>query len=105
MGPLVVLVGPHTFSSAEDFLIPLVHAKRATLLGETTGGSTGQPLTIPLPGGGFCRICTLQSFFPDGREFVGRGIEPDVVVHPTQKDIYDGRDPVLEEAVRRISSG
>lgn len=103
-GPLAVLVGPHTFSSAEDFLVPLAYAKRATLVGEKTGGSTGQPLWMALPGGGFCRICTLQSFFPDGREFVGRGIEPDILVCPTQKDIFENRDPVLKEAIHCLSS-
>lgn len=98
-GPLAVLVGPHTFSSAEDFLVPLVYAKRATLIGGKTGGSTGQPLRIVLPGGGYCLICTLQSTFPDGKEFVGYGIDPDIVVHPTQKDISENRDHALERAL------
>ena len=41
---------------------------------------------------------------PDGREFVGRGIEPDVLVRPTQQDICENRDPVLEGAMRKLTS-
>ncbi len=104
-GPLAVLIGPHTFSAAEDFLVPIVHVKRGTLIGAKTAGSTGQPLRVILPGGGYCLICTLQCTFPDGKEFVGVGIAPDRVVHPTQKDICENRDPVLEEAIRTLSNG
>lgn len=103
-GPLAVLIGPHTFSSAEDFLVPLAYSKRGMLIGEKTAGSTGQPLRVLLPGGGYCLICTIQSTFPDGREFVGYGIESDIVVHPTQKDIFEDRDPVLEEAIQNLKN-
>jgi len=37
--------------------------------------------------------------FPDGREFVGIGIQPDVEVHPTQKDLLKGTDPVLQKGI------
>lgn len=38
----------------------------------------------------------------DGREFVGRGIQPHVVVHPTVSDFRAGRDTVLEAALREL---
>ncbi len=103
LGPVVVLVGPGTVSSAEDFLIPLHASGRATLVGERTAGTTGQPLFIKLPGGGGARICTKRDTYPDGREFVGVGVIPDVEVHPTQADIAAGRDTVLEKALEVMS--
>ena len=51
LGPVIVLTGPETFSAAEDFVVVLHASKRATLVGERTGGSTGHPLMIDLPGG------------------------------------------------------
>lgn len=36
--PVYVLAGPHTFSGAEEFSDNLQQLKRATLVGETTGG-------------------------------------------------------------------
>lgn len=102
-GPLVVLIGPHTVSAAEDFVVPLDYSNRALLIGSKTAGTTGNPLMVTLPGGGVFRVCTKRDSYPDGKEFVGIGIDPDIVVEPTQLDIYEGRDPALEKAVEVIS--
>lgn len=102
LGPVVVLVGPRTLSAAEDFLIPLHASHRATLVGQRTAGSTGQPMVIMLPGGGAAAICTKWDTYPDGREFVGVGVIPDVEVYATQAEVAaglwsGGKDPVLEK--------
>jgi C-terminal processing protease CtpA/Prc len=103
-GPLAVLTGPGTFSAAEDFLVPLQYAKRAVLVGEKTAGSTGNPIRVPLPGGGTFMVVSKRDTFPDGREFVGIGIQPDVEVHPTPKDLLEGTDSVLGKAVDVIKN-
>ena len=100
--PVVVLTGAHTYSAGEDFAVVFDAMKRGKIIGEPTGGSTGQPLPIDLPGGGSARICTKHDRYPDGREFVGVGIHPDVVVHPTVADFRAGRDTVLEAALREL---
>jgi len=104
IGPLVVLIGSHTVSSAEDFVIPLDYANRALLIGSKTAGTTGNPLTVTLPGGGVFRVCSKRDSYPDGKEFVGFGIDPDITVEPTQQDIYEGRDPALAKAIEVISN-
>ncbi len=98
-GPLVVLTGPITGSASEDFLVPLDYAGRVLLVGETTAGSTGNPVMVTLPGGALLQVCSLNATYPDGAVFVGRGIEPDVMVHPSVAGIRAGRDEVLEKAV------
>ncbi len=98
-GPLVVLTGPNTMSTAEDFIVPLDFAGRALIVGEPTAGTTGNPVNVLLPGGAVLRVCSLWSTYPDGREFVGRGLEPDIVVHPTVAGIRAARDEVLEKAL------
>lgn len=98
--PLIVLIGQNTGSAAEDFLISLDDIKgRATTIGERTTGSTGQPLLFELPGGGQARICTLRETYPDGREFVGIGIKPDIEVKTTIPDVLSGKDAALEKAI------
>lgn len=97
-GPIFVLVGPRTYSAAEDFLVPLKFARRATLVGTPTGGSTGQPLILDLHAVRV-GIVTKWDLFPDGTEFVGVGIQPDIVVEPTRQDLASGRDTVLQRAV------
>ncbi|HEY3520547.1 MAG TPA: hypothetical protein VGK80_05835, partial [Rhodanobacteraceae bacterium] len=56
-----------------------------------------------LPGGGSARICVKRDTYPDGREFVGLGIAPQIEVAPTVTDIRDGRDPVIEAAAAALS--
>jgi len=98
-GPLVVLIGPNTLSTAEDFLVPLDFAGRALFVGEPTAGSTGNPVNVRLPGGGLLRVCSKRDLYPDGHEFIGRGIQPDVAVQPTAEGIRAGRDEVLDRAI------
>ena len=76
--------------------------KRGKTIGEPTGGSTGQPLLFALPGGGKARICVKRDLFPDGREFVGKGIQPDISVAPTVSGIRSARDTVLEHALELL---
>jgi C-terminal processing protease CtpA/Prc len=103
-GPLVILTGPNTMSTAEDFIVPLDDSGRALIVGEPTAGTTGNPVNVVLPGGAILRVCSLWSTYPDGREFVGRGITPDVVVHPTVAGLRANRDEVLEKAVEVLGN-
>ena len=100
-GPVAVLIGPRTFSAAEDFLVPLKATKRAVLVGSATGGSTGQPIVVPVFGARIA-ICTKWDRFPDGSEFVGVGVLPDISVERTIVDVARGNDPVLEAAVAML---
>jgi len=79
-------------------------AAAIAIVGEATGGSTGQPLLFNLPGGGKARICTKHDSFADRTEFVGIGIQPDIPAHLTAADIRTGRDSVLALAVHTLSS-
>ncbi len=104
-GPVIVLTSAHTFSAAEDFTVVLHAAKRALIVGERTGGSTGQPQIVDnLPGGGSARICTKWDTYPDGRDFVGVGVIPDVEIYPTPQDIAAGKDTILLEGIRQMKA-
>ena len=101
-GPTVLLTSPRTFSAAEDMAVVFTQAHRGKIVGEATGGSTGQPLLFNLPGGGKARICTKHDSFADRTEFVGIGIQPDIPAHLTAADIRTGRDSVLDLAVHTL---
>ncbi len=101
--PVVVLTSARTFSAAEDFAVAFDAMHRGLIVGQATGGSTGQPLFFKLPGGGSARICTKDDSYPDGMTFEGKGVMPQVVVKPTIADIRTERDAVLETAVRTLT--
>lgn len=104
-GPVALLVGPKTFSAAEDFAAIFEQSRRGILVGEATGGSTGQPLMLDLPGGGQARICVKRDSYADGRDFVGKGIAPAFIVKNTVAAVRAGTDPVLAEAGALLLSG
>jgi hypothetical protein len=97
--PMVILIGHLTFSAAEDFLLFCDNQKHITLIGETTAGSTGNPIKWDLPCGGSLSICSKKDIYPDGRKFVGNGIKPDIESHTTIEDFRKGRDTILEAAL------
>jgi len=95
-GPVVILTAGTAASTAEDFAISLREAGRALLVGERTAGSAGNPLERPLPGGGTFQMATFRAYLPDGGEYVGLGLRPDVEARPTRESVRLGTDPVLE---------
>lgn len=104
--PTVILIGEHTFSAAEDFLVNIYETSgRPLLIGTTTGGSTGSPLVIEnLPHGGCARLCTRRILFPySHKPFVGKGIRPDIEVVISFDDFCQGIDSPLEKAIEILT--
>jgi C-terminal processing protease CtpA/Prc len=100
--PLAILLGPSTYSAAEDFLSYMRANPRCLYVGRRSAGSTGQPLKLEIPGGAWVGITSKRDAMPDGTEFVGYGIAPDVEVHQTVAAFRAGRDLVLERAVEEM---
>lgn len=101
-GPVALLVGPRTGSAAEDLAVAFDLLGRGPLVGEPTAGSTGQPLLFALPGGGTARVTARRDHYPDGREVVGLGVQPDVPAAPTVAGLRAGRDEALAAAVAAL---
>lgn len=97
--PTAILVGHGTASTSEDFLIAAENQEHMIRVGQESNGSTGQPMHVELPGGGSFRLCTKKDTYPDGRIFVGVGIQPDIRVKPTLEDFFTNRDAAMEVAI------
>jgi len=102
--PTAILIGHNTASAAEDFLIYADNQKHMIKIGDRTYGSTGQPFLFDLPGGGTGRVCTKKDTYPDGREFVGYGIKPDIEVKKTLSDLIQNKDPELDKALEYLGT-
>jgi hypothetical protein len=97
--PVFVLTSNRTFSAAEEFTYNLKNLKRATIIGETTGGGAHP--------GGVRRLGEhFSAFIPTGRainpisktNWEGTGVEPDV---PVRADLaYDTAYLAALEKVR-----
>jgi hypothetical protein len=85
---IYVLTSKRTFSGAEEFTYNLQNLKRATIIGETTGGGAH-------PGGGFRAHEHFMVFVPSGRainpitktNWEGTGVKPDIEVPANQAQV------------------
>ena len=77
-GPLEILISRNTMSAAEDFTAMFKSSGRGILIGEATHGSTGTPCMIPLRCGGRAQVVSVGYRLPDGTEFIGKGIMPNI---------------------------
>lgn len=105
--PVVLLTDRGTFSAAEDFTALLKSAGRITQIGTATGGSTGNGVRASLTGNGqiMANICSKHDVAPDGTEFVGIGLIPDVVIEESAKSYFDTkRDDLISAAIRHLKS-
>lgn len=100
--PTALLISMNTASAAEDFLIYADNQKHMIKIGEPSFGSTGQPYHFEMPGEGFARVCTKKDTYPNGKEFVGIGILPDLKVKKSLVDYLENKDPVLAAAVKYL---
>jgi carboxyl-terminal processing protease len=103
-GPVALLIDAGTHSAAEDTAAVFRLMHRGIIVGCASAGGTGQPWLFGLPGGGTARICVKRDCYPDGTSFVGTGIVPDIHVPLKIADVREGKDPVLERAVRELST-
>ena len=94
-----VLTSASTFSGAEECAYDLKTQKRATIVGETTGGGAHPGGNVPLAAG-------LTVFVPSGRainpvtktDWEGTGVEPDVKV-PADLALATARELALKKLV------
>jgi C-terminal processing protease CtpA/Prc len=99
-----VLTSKRTFSGAEEFTYNLKNLKRATIIGETTGGGAH-------PGGGFRISEHFGMFIPTGRaispitktNWEGTGVTPDVSV-PADQALLVARIMALKKSVPTITN-
>ena len=78
-GPVAMLIDGGCVSSCEGSAVMFKFSGMAKLYGETTMGSSGYPVTIPLPhSSGAVRIPTWIQIQPDGTPIEDHGIEPHV---------------------------
>lgn len=102
-GKVIIIVNETTQSQAEYTTMAFRASNKAIVIGSTTAGADGNVSQFSLPGGITTWISGLGVYYPDGRETQRVGIIPDKIVKPTIKGIKEGRDELLEEAIKLIN--
>jgi len=74
-----------------------------TVVGQRSASTNGNLTGVSLPGGFGFTFTGMEVLNPDGSQFHGIGIEPDVYVPLTAQDLRDGVDRDLLTAVELLS--
>lgn len=83
--PMYILTSSKTFSAAEDFSYAMQSVKRATIVGETTGGGANMPRGYSLGHGVVGRIPSARPYNPYTKtNWEGIGVKPDIAVSSEQ---------------------
>jgi C-terminal processing protease CtpA/Prc len=96
---VVVLTSRLTSSSAEDFVMYMRELPNVTIVGDTTGGGTGNPIFRELPNGWSFKLSTSYAETADNKLVDGAGITPDVVVQTSVTDSIAGIDRIIGKAL------
>lgn len=101
-GPVAVLTGRRTMSSAEAFTLMLRQVPGARSFGGATQGSSGNPKAYELGHGVRVFLPSWKAMTPDGAAFEGVGIAPD---EPVEARPGAGQDRVLDAALSWLADG
>lgn len=94
-GRVVLLTGRGTFSAAEGFVAAMRTLPNVVVVGDTTGGGSGNPSVYPLREGYGFALSRWIEYTDDLQPIEGVGIAPDVVVPFTSGAVAAGEDETL----------
>ena len=97
--PVVVLSGRGGFSATESFVAAMRTLPQVTVVGDTTGGASGNPATFSLGNGWRFTVPRWMEFGPDKRPIEGRGVAPHLAVTWDPASYDSARDPLIDAAV------
>jgi C-terminal processing protease CtpA/Prc len=101
-GRTVMLIDERTVSQAEHCGLFFEAANGTKFIGSQTAGANGDVTYFALPGIASVRFSGHDVRHADGRQLQRIGLVPDVPVAPTIQGIREGKDEVLDRAVRYL---
>jgi Peptidase family S41 len=104
-GKVVMLIDERTQSAAEHTGLFFEAACGVTFIGSHSSGANGDVTTLVLPGGLTMTFTGHDVRHADGRQLQRVGLVPHVEVAPTIQGVREGRDEVLERAIRYLKEG
>lgn len=96
--PVLLLTDRRVLSSAEEFVLMMRTSSQVTVVGDTTGGGSGNPLVRELPNGWTYRMSQWIQYTPEKVTFEVVGLAPDTAVS-VEASRDQSTDPVLERAL------
>jgi len=97
--PVVVISGRGGFSATETFVAAMRTLPQVTVIGDTTGGASGNPATFALGNGWQFTVPRWMEYGPDKQPIEWRGVPPHITIAWTPSQYDSARDPLIDAAV------
>ncbi len=94
--PVAILTNRSSFSATEVFLMIMDNFPHVSIVGDTTRGGVGGPISRELPNGWGYRVSSKIWARPDGTSPEGKGVYPD---YPIWNKPQSDKDLILEKAI------
>jgi len=101
---IVILINKGSASGAEILAAALRDNLKVLLIGEKSFGKGSVQKLENLKGGSSLKITIAKWLTPSGKQISQVGLEPDIKVEMTEKDIEEGKDPQLEKAIEILKN-
>lgn len=102
--PFVVLVDSGSASAAEILAGALKEYKVATIVGQKTFGKGSVQELLPVTDDTSLKVTVARWLTPNGVSISEHGLDPDVVVPITIKDIEAKKDPQMDKAIEILTA-
>lgn len=99
--PIAVLINGGSASASEIVAGALQDQERAIIIGTQSFGKGSVQSVMPLGDGRAIKLTTAHYLTPDGRFIHGQGIEPDIIVEPSNSET-GGNDNQVVRAVQTL---
>jgi C-terminal processing protease CtpA/Prc len=102
-GKTVMLIDERAVSQAEHTGLFFKVANDTCWIGSATTGANGDITSVNVPGNGHVIFTGQAVMHVDGKQLQRIGLIPDLEVHPTIQGIREGRDEILETAIKYLN--
>jgi carboxyl-terminal processing protease len=99
--PMIVLVNQGSASASEIVAGALQDWEKAVILGTQTFGKGSVQTVIPLSDGSGLRLTTARYYTPKDRSIQAKGIEPDITIKLSAKDMSKSHQAIREKDLER----
>ena len=103
-GRVILLVDDQSVSAAELVSAELQDNARAVVIGQRTAGEALPATSIKLANGSVMLYPISDLLRPDGASVEARGVEPDIAVPISRKELLSGSDTTLAKALQVAAS-
>lgn len=99
-GKIILLVNEESISRSEFTAMAFQTANKVVTVGNQTAGADGDVVIFEYIGGYRTAISGNGVLYPNGTETQRKGITIDIEIMPTIKGLTEGRDEILEKAIK-----